>query len=103
MREQAGKYIIWDRTNAHTCAASYVHQTSIMAGGVDELAAIRQRAKYSGLHHTRLCPMVFDSMGPINRSGLDSIAEVGLKFPASRLRKTTFSDAFPSTCTLNGI
>ena len=79
----AGKYITWDVTNVHTCAASYLHRTSTIAGGAAELAAVRKEAKYSGLpsSHT-FVPIAFESLGPINRSGFDFIAEVGRRISA---------------------
>lgn len=79
----AGKYITWDVTNVHTCAPSYIHRTSVMAGGAAELAAVRKQAKYSDLpsSHT-FVPIAIESLGPINQSGFDFISEVGRRISA---------------------
>src|SRR6218665_1291130 len=36
----AGRYMAWDTTVVHTCAASYLSQTAISAGSAAERAAI---------------------------------------------------------------
>src|SRR6218665_3532435 len=38
-----GKYIAWDFTAIHTCAASYLHLSSSVPGGAAEHAADRKR------------------------------------------------------------
>ena len=79
----AGKYVAWDVTNVHTCAASYVQRTSLVAGGAAELAATRKQAKYSGLPASHIfVPIAFESLGPINRSGFEFITEVGRRMSA---------------------
>src|SRR6218665_3947359 len=44
-----GKYIAWDFTAIHTCAASYLHLSSSVPGGAAEHAADRKRNKYATL------------------------------------------------------
>ena len=48
----AGRYMAWDTTVVHTCAASYLSQTAILAGSAAEQAAIRKTAKYAWLPAT---------------------------------------------------
>src|SRR6218665_2235977 len=40
----AGRYMAWDATVVHTCAASYLSQTAISAGSAAEQAAVRKTA-----------------------------------------------------------
>src|SRR6218665_612858 len=44
-----GKYIAWDFTAIHTCAASYLHLSSSVPGGAAEHAADRKRNKCASL------------------------------------------------------
>ena len=44
-----GRCLVWDVTVAGTTAASYLPSTSISAGSVAELAAVRKQAKYAEL------------------------------------------------------
>src|SRR6218665_2808119 len=38
----AGRYMAWDATVVHTCAASYLSQTAISAGSAAEQAAVHK-------------------------------------------------------------
>src|SRR5258706_433106 len=44
---QAGRSLTWDVTVAHTLAESYMPTTSIIPGGVAEMAASRKIDKYA--------------------------------------------------------
>src|SRR6218665_3889930 len=48
----AGRYMAWDATVVHTCAASYLSQTAISVSSAAEQAAIRKTAKYALLPAT---------------------------------------------------
>ena len=78
-----GKYVAWDVTNVHTCAASYLHLTSATPGGAAELAASRKNLKYSDLPATHnFVPIAIESLGPINHTGLEFLAELGRRMTA---------------------
>lgn len=73
-----GKYIAWDATTVHTCAASYIHLTSVAPGGAAEHAADRKRGKYSNLPATHdFVPVAIESLGPVNRTGREFLMELG--------------------------
>ena len=73
-----GKYITWDVTSIHTCAASYLHMTSTTPGGAAELAASRKITKYADLPTTHdFVPIALESLGPINMAGREFITELG--------------------------
>jgi len=78
-----GKYIAWDATSIHTCAASYIHLTSTTPGAAAELAETRKNAKYADLPATHnFVPIAFETLGPINRSGLEFLTELGRRLTA---------------------
>src|SRR6218665_3799926 len=71
-------YVAWDATSVHTCAASYIHLTSVAPGGAAELAADRKRGKYSNLPATHdFVPVAIESLGPVNRTGREFLMELG--------------------------
>ena len=73
-----GRSLIWDATVTDTLAASYLPSTSATAAGAAELAADRKCAKYNTLAQTyHFVPLAFETLGPINTSGLLFIAELG--------------------------
>lgn len=73
-----GKYIAWDATSVHTCAASYVHLTSTTPGGAAELAAARKTAKYATLPASHsFVPIALETLGPINEEGTEFLTELG--------------------------
>ena len=73
-----GRYLAWDATAIHTCASSYIHLTASTTGGAAEQAAERKLAKYSTLPATHeFVPVAIESLGPINRTGLEFLQELG--------------------------
>ena len=73
-----GRSLIWDVTVIDTVAPSYFYATSAVAGAAAELADTRKNSKYSQLlanHH--FVPLAFETLGPINNSGLEFIKELG--------------------------
>src|SRR6218665_2278964 len=73
-----GKYIAWDFTAIHTCAASYLHLSSWVPGGAAEHAADRKRNKYATLPASHKCvPIAVETLGPINRKGREFLLELG--------------------------
>lgn len=73
-----GRFIAWDATAVHTCASSYLHLTSTVTGGAAEQAAERKSMKYTSLPATHeFIPVAFESLGPINRTGLEFLQELG--------------------------
>ena len=74
---QAGKAVTWDVTVINTLAASYA-SASLNPGGAAELAAERKSLKYSVLANSYLFqPLAFETLGPINTSGIAFISELG--------------------------
>lgn len=74
----AGRYMAWDTTVVHTCAASYLSQTAISAGSAAEQAAIRKTAKYALLPATHVfVPIAFETLGPVNAEGAEFLSELG--------------------------
>src|SRR6218665_3982209 len=73
-----GRYMAWDTTVVHTCAASYLSQTAISAGSAAEQAAVRKTAKYALPPATHLfVPIAFRTLGPVNAEGAEVLSEVG--------------------------
>src|SRR6218665_2413740 len=73
-----GKYIAWNVTAIHTCAASYLHLSSSVPGGAEEHAADRKRNKYAYLHASHeFVPIAVETLGPINREGCEFLLELG--------------------------
>src|SRR6218665_2733464 len=74
----AGKYMAWDTTVVHTCAASYLSQTAISAGSAAEQDAIRKTAKYELLPATHVfVPIAFETLGPVNAEGAEFLSVLG--------------------------
>src|SRR6218665_1815563 len=85
-----GKYIAWDFTAIHTCAASYLHLSSSVPGGAAEHAADRKRNKYAILPASyEFVPIAVETLGPstvrVASSCWDSVV-VGLGGPAIQER-----------------
>jgi hypothetical protein len=75
---QAGKALTWDVTVAHTLAESYMPTTSIIPGGVAEMAAAKKVEKYVGLTQTHIFqPLAIETLGPINLSGQEFLSDLG--------------------------
>src|SRR6218665_4109688 len=71
----AGRYMAWDATAVHTCAASYLSQTAISAGSAAEQAAVRKTAKYALLPATYVfVPIAFKTLGPVNAEGAEFLS-----------------------------
>src|SRR6218665_2467258 len=74
----AGRYMAWDPTVVHTCAASYLSQTAISAGSAAEQAAVRKTAKYALLPATHVfLPIAFETLGSVNAEGAEFLSELG--------------------------
>jgi hypothetical protein len=64
-----------------------------MAGAAAEQAANRKNAKYSQLMSTHLfVPVAFETMGPINTTGMDFIKELGKRITLTTgdLKETSY-------------
>ena len=73
-----GRTLIWDATVVDTVAASYIPETATEAGRAAELAATRKHAKYADLQRRyTFVPVALETLGPLNREGLDFISEMG--------------------------
>src|SRR6218665_3273081 len=74
----AGRYMAWDATVVHTCAASYLSQTAISVGSAAEQAAVRKTAKYALLPATHVfVPIAFETLGPVNAQDEEFLSELG--------------------------
>src|SRR6218665_510520 len=72
----AGRYMAWDATVVHTCAASYVSQTAISAGSAAEQAAVHKIAKYALLPATHVfVPIALETL--LNAEGAEFLSELG--------------------------
>src|SRR6218665_1209962 len=70
----AGRYMAWDATVVHTCAASYLSQTAISAA---EQAAVHKTAKYALLPATHVfVPIAFETFWPVNAEGAEFLSEL---------------------------
>ena len=79
----AGKYMTWDATVVHTCAASYLSQTAISAGSAAEQAAANKCVKYALLPATHtFVPIAFETLGPVNAEDAEFISELGRRISA---------------------
>src|SRR6218665_3891311 len=68
----------WDATVVHTCAASYLLQTAILAGSAAEQAAVHKTAKYVLLPATHVfVPIAFETLWPVNGEGAEFLSELG--------------------------
>ena len=90
---RGGRSLLWDATIIDTVAPSYLHATAAAAGAAAELAAMRKNAKYDHLlanHH--FVPLAFETLGPINNSGLDFIKDLGKRLTLSSgdIRETSY-------------
>src|SRR6218665_2581319 len=75
---QGGRCLLWDATVTDTVAPSYLPQTSSLVGAAAELVANRKISKYSELTTSyHFVPIAFETMGPINSSGVALIKELG--------------------------
>jgi len=73
----AGKAMAWDVTVVNTLAESYL-SISASPGGTAEHAAARKSVKYSSLPTSHIFqPLAFETLGPINSSGITFLSELG--------------------------
>jgi len=90
---QSGKALVWDVTVSHTMAESYLNTREIVPGHAAELAATRKTDKYASLAAAYIVqPIAFETMGPINSSGLQFLTELGRRISAvsGDKRETSF-------------
>ena len=79
-----GRRVAWDVTVIDTLAISYVSSDPITSGHAANIAADRKMMKYSGLPNTFLFqPLAFETMGPINESGVEFLSELGRRLKLS--------------------
>ena len=98
---QSGKALVWDVTVTHTMAESYSNTIEIVPGHAAELAATRKTDKYASLAGTYVVqPLAFETMGPINSSGLQFLTELGRRISAvsGDKRETSFLFQRVSIC-----
>ena len=63
-----------------TLAKSYVHTTASTIAGAAELADTRKMSKYLNLSSSyHVIPLAFETMGPMNSSGVEFIRDLGRK------------------------
>jgi len=73
-----GKYLAWDATVTHSCAASYITPAARRAGPASAQAADRKSLKYRGLPASHIFqPVAIETLGPMNPSASDFISEIG--------------------------
>jgi len=90
---QSGRALTWDVTVTHTMAESYARHGDIVAGHAAELASVRKQDKYVNLTSSYLFqPLAFETMGPINSSGLMFLTELGrrISLTSGDKRETSF-------------
>lgn len=88
-----GRYLAWDATIVHTCAASYVSPQAASMGPASVQAANRKTTKYGGLPSTHIFqPVAIETLGPINPSACDFISEIGRRIStiSGDRRETSF-------------
>ena len=67
-----------------TLAQSYLHETSQTPGAAAEVAAERKTNKYSSLAQSYLfVPVAAETMGAINKDGVDFLSDLGRRITQS--------------------
>src|SRR6218665_2006808 len=75
---ERGKYLAWDATIVHTCAASYIIHQSEKGESATVQAGNRKTLKYEGLQASFIFqPVARETMGRYNPSALSFIGEIG--------------------------
>ena len=75
---QGGKCVAWDVTAPDTLACSHLPETSLTTAAAAESASKNKVAKYSDISRTHLfVPIAVESLGPINKAGVDFICTMG--------------------------
>ena len=79
-----GRCLVWDVTVADTTAASYLPSTSISAGSVVELAAVRKLVKYAELaHRYGFVPIAVESHDTYSATATALLADLGRRLSAA--------------------
>ena len=79
-----GRCLVWDVTVADTTAASYLSSTSISAGSVAELAAVRKQSKYADLaQRYEFVPIAVESHGTYSATATAFLADLGRRLSAA--------------------
>src|SRR6218665_1405157 len=60
----SGKYLAWDATVVHTCAASYISPQAMSVGPASVQATNRKALKYTALPTTHVFQRVIETLGP---------------------------------------
>src|SRR6218665_265726 len=97
----AGRYMAWDTTVVHTCAASYLSQTAISARSAAEQAAIRKTAKYALLPAMCLSPLPSKLLGlqMLRVQSFSQSWDVAFHLsPEINAKQISSCSAFPSVC-----
>jgi len=90
---QGGKCVAWDVTAPDTLARSHLPATSLTTAAAAESASRKKVAKYSDISRTHLfVPIAVESLGPINRAGVDFLCTLGkqLSNKSGDPRETSF-------------
>ena len=98
---QSGRALTWDVTVTHTMAESYARHSDIVAGHAAELASARKQDKYANLTSSYLFqPIAFETVGPINSSGLLFLTELRrrISLTSGNKRETSFLFQRLSVC-----
>src|SRR6218665_2175338 len=94
-----GKYLTWDATVVHTCAASYIGVGSVVPAS--EQATNRKIQKYQHLPASQLFqPVAIETLGSFNQSALEFLSEMGrlLSVIVGDRRETAFLFQRLSVC-----
>src|SRR6218665_1926718 len=89
----AGKYLPWDATVVHTCAASYILPQAASVGPASVQTANRKALKYAALPTTHVFqPVAIETLGPLDPSACDFINQIGSRMSAitGERRETAF-------------
>src|SRR6218665_1963003 len=75
---RGSRSLVWDATIIDMVAPSYLHATKAVAVAAAELAATRRITKYDHLLEShQFVPVAFETLDPINNSGIDFIKDLG--------------------------
>jgi hypothetical protein len=73
---QGGRCLTWDATIVDTLAASYLNDTSSVAGSASEAAATRKETKYSSIAASHIfTPIAVETLGPLNIAAAEFLSE----------------------------
>jgi hypothetical protein len=81
---ESGKCVTWDVTVTDTLAVSNLQFSSAAAAAAAENAASKKVAKYATLSSLYdFIPIAFETLGPVNSSGIDFINSIASRIRAS--------------------